>query len=497
MIENEEIEEIKKSGLFDNAIKYIAKLLQKSKATGKQRYADTLVFNEFGELLLLQRSSADDFEPSKWSLPGGKIEEGERSDAAAPRELQEETGINSSVTFVNEWQDETCHIYYYMAQVPKSTIILLDTEEHYKYDWVDLSELKEYDLLMNLGERLTDLVGADMQGGKVTSNPFQFTDVTPIDSGSQLPLQKSEIEMVNEAFETISKGFDDGLVNEEKFFSAKRQRDYLLSLYSIKKALDEGEDVEELFLKALTEDFVSDEYLLKAETTVPLTASISPGSDKIDKKGNHVGTGKHVDELAEYARKTPLEKLMQFIKQSDDAELRKIAHQEVARREKEEKPQDDEKAESKPAKPAADKKPAAKPKPKAKPASKPKPEAEESNPVLAADDSGNTNVEAVDKESKVESKPKKDESSKEDKPKEDKKEGKFKEDEIKEVNAYFDASDPSKNPFLEDFHAAVDAFGKDKAFDKEIDAVTDGADAENAEELEEEGKEDESKPDKE
>lgn len=45
-------------------------------------------------LLLIQRSNA----PSKdmWALPGGFVDENESLDAAAARELQEETSVDSS-----------------------------------------------------------------------------------------------------------------------------------------------------------------------------------------------------------------------------------------------------------------------------------------------------------------------------------------------------------------------------------------------------------------
>ena len=47
-----------------------------------------------GEVLLVQRSNPPD--TGRWGFPGGKIEFGERFEAAAVRGLQEETGVRAS-----------------------------------------------------------------------------------------------------------------------------------------------------------------------------------------------------------------------------------------------------------------------------------------------------------------------------------------------------------------------------------------------------------------
>jgi 8-oxo-dGTP pyrophosphatase MutT (NUDIX family) len=52
-------------------------IVQNQKQAGKKNYADCIVRNEHGEILLLQRSYQDDFMPGKWCLPGGKIEQDE------------------------------------------------------------------------------------------------------------------------------------------------------------------------------------------------------------------------------------------------------------------------------------------------------------------------------------------------------------------------------------------------------------------------------------
>jgi 8-oxo-dGTP diphosphatase len=46
-----------------------------------------------GRILLLKRSMLSKNYPGKWEFPGGKVDRGERFDAALVREVREETGL--------------------------------------------------------------------------------------------------------------------------------------------------------------------------------------------------------------------------------------------------------------------------------------------------------------------------------------------------------------------------------------------------------------------
>ena len=56
--------------------------------------AVVVVLNKRDEVLILKRPDTDDWAPSKWALPGGKLEENESPLTAAIRETKEETTLD-------------------------------------------------------------------------------------------------------------------------------------------------------------------------------------------------------------------------------------------------------------------------------------------------------------------------------------------------------------------------------------------------------------------
>lgn len=61
------------------------------KSTSDQQAVAILVMQDDGKILGLSRGS----DMNDWNLPGGKVEEGELPEAAAFRELREETGLEA------------------------------------------------------------------------------------------------------------------------------------------------------------------------------------------------------------------------------------------------------------------------------------------------------------------------------------------------------------------------------------------------------------------
>ncbi len=58
-----------------------------------RRFASILLVDPRGWLLLQERDEHPVIDPEKWGFPGGGVEDGETFEAAAYRELAEETGV--------------------------------------------------------------------------------------------------------------------------------------------------------------------------------------------------------------------------------------------------------------------------------------------------------------------------------------------------------------------------------------------------------------------
>ena len=68
------------------------------------RFASVLLVDPRGWVLLQERDEHALIDPERWGLPGGHVEEGEPFEAAAYRELAEETGIELARDVLGLWQ---------------------------------------------------------------------------------------------------------------------------------------------------------------------------------------------------------------------------------------------------------------------------------------------------------------------------------------------------------------------------------------------------------
>jgi len=159
--------------------------LIKSTTGSKTKYADILVINNNGELLLLQRASTDQSNAAKWGIPGGHVDLGEDCLEAAKRELFEETGIRKTeyLTQVGEYEDSKVHIKYYKTYC-EDPLLLLDNEEHHDYKWIDIRDIDEYEMPFNMAENIKKIL-----------NPF------------------------HEQVTKIRKSLDNGQINKDQFIN--------------------------------------------------------------------------------------------------------------------------------------------------------------------------------------------------------------------------------------------------------------------------------------
>ena len=100
------------------------------------------------KILIVKRSDEDEVVAGTWETPGGKIEFGEKLEAALIREVKEEVGLDVSVganiysaTFMSS-PDRQVVIITYLCKTQQQQVTL--SEEHSDFLWADKEELKSH-----------------------------------------------------------------------------------------------------------------------------------------------------------------------------------------------------------------------------------------------------------------------------------------------------------------------------------------------------------------
>lgn len=208
-----------------------------------QEYADVILYNDKGEVLLLHRTYTDDFMNGTWGFPGGHIDRGENPTEAAQRELFEETGIAAPCSFLKKREIENGTIHYFEAKVEGLTEILLDAEEHRGYEWVQPSQVKDHNLIADLLDYVNDLLSITEPNSTALEDHWSTikiafdNDIITEEQFFKAREQYLQMKKV-ESFELIAKAFDEDLITPEQYMTA-------VNLYSIdlEKGSKRGEAV--------------------------------------------------------------------------------------------------------------------------------------------------------------------------------------------------------------------------------------------------------------
>jgi mutator protein MutT len=263
----------------------------------KQSYADAIIVNDKGEILFLRRSIQDDFCPDCWSLPGGKIEKGEKPEEAVIREVKEETDLEIiSTTLLLEKEIEGGKIYYFQCQAKNQLLepsIILDSSEHIGYCFASEEKWSEMNLIMDLKNTLKD-IDEDI----VTFSPF-------------LPLYGPNGGIYSNIIEAIA---DIGFQNTKDAF-----------MYEL---FDKNELDEEQYLTYI---FKAHSDSSKGEKNMKV---IKEGED--GKKVIKWVTKEDLRKLAHHAKHSSETDLQKTIKEHRSPIVRKTAHKELNRRQKHE-----------------------------------------------------------------------------------------------------------------------------------------------------------------
>jgi ADP-ribose pyrophosphatase YjhB (NUDIX family) len=109
-----------------------------------------------GRLLLVRRANP----PRLWTLPGGRVELGERAADAARRELQEETGVDAEVIGFAGYRD----VVLEEKGLPKSHFVILAFAARWRsgdgtpgpelsaVEWIDPRELSKFETTEGLAD---------------------------------------------------------------------------------------------------------------------------------------------------------------------------------------------------------------------------------------------------------------------------------------------------------------------------------------------------------
>ncbi|OQD59459.1 putative ADP-ribose pyrophosphatase [Methanobrevibacter arboriphilus JCM 13429 = DSM 1125] len=104
-----------------------------------------------GKILLLKRHPNSKTNPSRWELPGGKVEPGEDFDKALIREFNEETNLSIELNdLIGAVQEDFPHkktIAVVMnvditSEIPEVKI----SNEHVDFKWADIEEIKDLEI---------------------------------------------------------------------------------------------------------------------------------------------------------------------------------------------------------------------------------------------------------------------------------------------------------------------------------------------------------------
>lgn len=115
-----------------------------------------VVFNDQGQLLLLQRSEKSGA-GGKWSLPGGGLDKGEKSEEGILREIKEEVRIivkDLQPFYIKTYLDgdDFIVIISYQAKYTSGNVVL--NWEHDNFKWISAKEA----LSMNLTPDAKDII---------------------------------------------------------------------------------------------------------------------------------------------------------------------------------------------------------------------------------------------------------------------------------------------------------------------------------------------------
>lgn len=111
--------------------------------------AHVVIIND-GKVLILRRSSTDEWMPGHYGLPGGKLNSDENLTDAIARECKEETNLDilpKNLIFLPKNSNNKEHAFFYTTKFDGE--LKLDFE-HDDFQWVNPKNLSKYKIIPDL-----------------------------------------------------------------------------------------------------------------------------------------------------------------------------------------------------------------------------------------------------------------------------------------------------------------------------------------------------------
>jgi 8-oxo-dGTP pyrophosphatase MutT (NUDIX family) len=134
-----------------------------------------VVLNEAQELLVVVEQADRENRPNYYKLPGGALQPGEHIVAAAIREVQEETGVDTrfeSLVCIRHWHQYRygkSDLYFVCRLSPLASQITVQPSEIYKCEWMAVAEFLEKESVGVFSKRIVEcaLQGKGLRSGRL------------------------------------------------------------------------------------------------------------------------------------------------------------------------------------------------------------------------------------------------------------------------------------------------------------------------------------------
>lgn len=293
----------------------------------KAKYSDVILCCD-GQILMLLRNAKDGKEmlDNKWSFPGGHVDEGESFIDAAQRELCEETNIDVHIDdlhHVYEFVSDDVNINYFCADITKDQLqkIVLNNDEHNGYKLISPDEFDTLEMICDLNEYIENIF-SNIIFLQMKNSTGQRIQLPPEQTGTTEPVYHDVAftdDDLEKAFEIITEKYDSDQISLSDFIDSKER-------FEKAKNAQVGE-VREWNGKSF-------QKTLNGWIPIHNPREEKTDADKVKEKEGEKKYSK--EELKKFAKEASLEALENIIKTSKDPVKRKIAHEEIDRRQKHE-----------------------------------------------------------------------------------------------------------------------------------------------------------------